>query len=355
MRTATPGAEEAPVAVRIHPSQFPAAIEEAFCASLQSRRMNHKFHYDTAKQALRWLRVHEAFSPARLDRSCKEAYDLASAAAAQLMGRGDIDVVSLGCGGGQKELGLLRALRASRPARRVRYVPTDVSVSLALIAREAALCAGISPAECEPLVLDLARVKDWCRALQPVLAPGVRRVITFFGMLPNFSPADVLPRLAGLLEPEDVLLVSANLAPGSDYAAGVRKILPSYDNALTGEWLFSVLGDLGVARDDGRMEFRVVPCPEGSGLLRVEADFVFRRACSLHYCGKEWRCKRGERFGLFFSYRHTPGHVKDLFVRHRLLLCDQWLNAGGDEGVFLIRRRGRVRPRLSSGFTLQGK
>jgi hypothetical protein len=27
--------------------------------------MSHKFHYDTPKQALCWLRVHEAFSPAR--------------------------------------------------------------------------------------------------------------------------------------------------------------------------------------------------------------------------------------------------------------------------------------------------
>ncbi|MBI3875108.1 MAG: L-histidine N(alpha)-methyltransferase [Verrucomicrobia bacterium] len=327
-----------PVAVQIHPSQFPAAIEEAFCASLQSRRMNHKFHYDTAKQALRWLRVHEAFSPARLDLSCQAAYDLASVAAVRLVGAGDIDVVSLGCGSGQKESGLLRALRALHPARRVRHVPTDVSVSLTLIARGAALAAGVSPADCAPLVLDLAVAEDWNNALQSVLTPGVQRVVTFFGMLPNFSPTEVLPRLAGLLRPNDVLLVSANLAPGKDYTSGVRRILPSYDNALTGEWLFSVLGDLGVAHDDGRMEFQMVPCPEGSGLLRVEADFVFRRACSLHYCGREWRCKRGERFGLFFSYRHTPEQVRKLFLHHGLLVRSQWLNSAGDEGVFLVQR-----------------
>ena len=331
-------AKASPVAVLIHPSQFPAAIEEAFCASLQSRRMNHKFHYDTPKQALRWLRVHEAFSPARQDLSCQAAYELGADAAARLLGRGAIDVVSLGCGGGQKELGLLRALHTLHPKRRVRYVPTDVSVSLTLIAREAALAGGMSTADCAPLVLDLARAGDWGEALQSVLAPGVQRVVTFFGMLPNFSPAEALPRLAGLLKPKDVLLVSANLAPGNNYAAGVRKILPSYDNTLTGEWLFSVLADLGVAPEDGRMEFRVVPCPEGSGLLRVEADFVFRRACVLHYGGREWRCKRGERFGLFFSYRHTPERVKELFIQHGLLVQKQWLNTAGDEGVFLIQR-----------------
>ncbi|PHX95423.1 MAG: hypothetical protein CK546_02645, partial [Pedosphaera sp.] len=110
-----------------------------------------------------------------------------------------------------------------------------------------------------------------------------------------------------------------------------------YDNALTGEWLFSVLADLGVAQADGRMEFRVSKCPEGSGLLRVEADFVFRKACTLHYGGKDWGCKRGERFGLFFSYRHTPEQLKGLFLQHNLSIQSQWLNSAGDEGVFLIR------------------
>lgn len=300
--------------------------------------MNHKFHYDTPNQALRWLRVHEAFSPARQDLSCQAAYDLGALAATQLLGRGYIDVVSLGCGGGQKELGLLRAMRTLHPARRVRYVPTDVSVSLTLVAREAALAAGIAPADCGPLVLDLARAQDWGEALQSVLTSGAQRVVTFFGMLPNFSPAEALPRLAGLLEPKDVLLVSANLAPGNNYAAGVHRILPSYENSLTAEWLFSVLADIGVAQEDGRMEFRVARCPEGSGLLRVEVDFVFRRACVLHYGGRKWRCNRGERFGLFFSYRHTPARVKELFARQGLLVRKQWLNAAGDEGVFLIQR-----------------
>jgi len=335
-RTAKLVADQPPVSVLIHPSQFSGAIDEAFRESLERRRMNHKFHYDTPKQALRWLRVHEAFSPARQDPSCLVAYDEATLAAARVLGPGDIDVISLGCGGGQKELGLLRALRTLHPTRRVRYVPTDVSVSLTLVAREAALADGFSAKDCEPVVLDLARADDWGRALQTVLRPGAQRVVTFFGMMPNFSPTEVLTRLAGLLRKRDVLLVSANLAPGKNYAAGVREILPLYDNPLTGEWLFSVLADLGVEQGDGRMEFRIARCPEGSGLLRVEADFVFRKATSLRYGGNEWRCKKGERFGLFFSYRHTPARVKKLFGQHRLGVRSQWLNKAGDEGVFLI-------------------
>jgi len=332
-------ASEAPAVVQIHPSQFPAAIEAAMCESLDGRRMNHKFHYDTHKQALRWLRVHTAFSPARLDASCQLAYDLGAAEAARIVGKGSVDVISLGCGGGQKELQLLHALCAKNPGRRVRYVPTDVSASLTLIAREAALAVGVSAADCSPMVLDLARVPDWNQALQPVLKPGARRMVTFFGMLPNFAPTAALPRLAGLLKPQDVLLVSANLAPGKNYAAGVRKILPLYNNALTREWLFSVLDELGAEPGDGRMEFRVARCPEGSGLQRVEANYIFGKTCTLHHGGREWRCRRGEKFGLFFSYRHTAELVEEMFSQHGLSVRAQWLNAAGDEGVFLIQHQ----------------
>lgn len=328
-----------PVAVHFHPSQFPGAVEAAFCESLRNRRMNHKFHYDTPRQAHRWLQVHEAFSPARQDHSCQAAYEAGARAAAALCGDATVEVVSLGCGGGQKELNLLRALRTARPARPLRYVPADVSPGLALVARAAALEAGlVSPAECAPLVLDLALAEDWREALAPVLRPDVRRLITFFGMMPNFTPGQVLPRLASLLGPSDGLLVSANLAPGANYAAGVRQVLPLYHNALTSEWLFTVLAGLGVTWDDGRIEFRVAACPEGSGLLRFEADFVFARSCTVPYAQREWRYDEGERFGLFYSYRHTPERVAALFADHGLTLRAQWLNTGGDEGVFLIGR-----------------
>ena len=59
--------QNSPVSVLIHPSQFPGAIEASLRESLRTREMNHKFHYDTPKQTQRWLRLHEAFSPARTD------------------------------------------------------------------------------------------------------------------------------------------------------------------------------------------------------------------------------------------------------------------------------------------------
>lgn len=333
------------VAVHIHPSQFPAGVEAAFCESLRRRRVNHQFHYDTPKQAARWLRVHEAYSPARQDDSCLAAYEQAVTATAEaaLCGDGPVAVVGLGCGGGQKEAALLRALHARPSVRPLRYVPADVSPGLALVARAAALATGaVRAEEVAPLVLDLAATEDWREALEGVAPGRARRIVTFFGMLPNFTPNQVLPRLAALLAPGDLLLVSANLAPGPDYAAGVRQVLPLYDNAPTAEWLFAVLEGVGISADDGRIEFGVAACPEGSGLTRIEADFVFARAAVALYSGQEWPFAAGERFGLFFSYRHTPERVAALFAPLGLALGGQWLNAAGDEGVFLLARGGAV-------------
>src|SRR2546427_174873 len=92
------------------------------------------------------------------------------------------------------------------------------------------------------------------------------RLISFLGMIPNFEPQIILPRLAALLRPKDYLLLSANLAPGADYAAGVQRILPLYDNDLTRDWLLTFLLDLGVERGDGKIRFVIEDDPAGVGL-----------------------------------------------------------------------------------------
>lgn len=333
----------ASVPVLIHPSQFPGAIAAALRASLQTRAMNHKFHYDTPRQALRWLRLHEACSPARTDPDCRRLYELAFAeASARQSSARDLQVISLGCGGGQKDAQLLEVLRRHHPEIHLRYVPADVSPSLTLVAREAAMAVGVPAADCTPLVLDLGMATDWAAALEPVLYPSIPRVICFFGMLPNFVPAAVLPNLAALMGPDDLLLISANLAPGSDYAAGVKQILPLYDNALTREWLWTVLHDLGASEGDGRMTFKIARCPEGSGLLRIESVVTFERACCLQFEGEIFNYAPGTDFRLFFSYRHTPEQVRRLSAPHGLVPSRHWENPAGDEGVFLMSHSNRI-------------
>src|SRR5439155_9989417 len=120
------------------------------------------------------------------------------------------------CGGGQKDTRLLRLLRSGR--RQLLYTPVDVSLPMVLTAREAAREVVDEP---RGLVCDLALAEDLPEYFDRETPEGAARISTFFGMMPNFEPQRILPRLSGLVRKEDLLLMSANLAPGADYGAGV--------------------------------------------------------------------------------------------------------------------------------------
>ncbi|MSR66120.1 MAG: hypothetical protein EXS24_01945 [Pedosphaera sp.] len=329
------------VSVLIHSSQFPAEVEVSLRASLRSREMNHKFHYDTPRKSLQWLRLHEVFSPARTDPDCARIYEeVFTDCGARFAGADQVEVLSLGCGGGQKDAQLLRNLMASTPAARLRYVPVDVSAGLTLIARSAAIEAGVDQSCIAPMCIDLAESSNWESALCPVLSNAKKRIICFFGMLPNFVSKAVLPQLAGILRSGDFLLVSANLAPGLDYHAGVTRILPLYDNVPTRDWLWSVLTDLGVKPSEGEMRFSIVQCPKGDDLLRIESNVIFNEHCQIEYGGEKFEFAPGQFIRLLFSYRHTPDKLEAMLASHHISTRGRRVNKNGDEGVFLCERTG---------------
>jgi L-histidine Nalpha-methyltransferase len=334
--------------VLIHSSQFPENVRRDLLASLRTRRVNHKFHYASVKQTRKWLALHQAYSPTRNDADCQAIYEKGFAVAAAQIKSRRVDVIGLGCGGGQKDTRLLKRLKAR--GKEVFYTPCDVSAAMVLTARETALT--VLPAEnCFPFVCDLATADNLSKIIwegrragdpngfgtatrRP--SPDGARLVTFFGMIPNFEPQDILPKLAALIRPKDFLLFSANLAPGSNYAAGMKKILPQYDNALTRDWLMTFLFDLGVERRDGQLRFAV---EDGRfGLKRVVARFYFSRLWRIEIEDEAFSFKAGDSIQLFFSYRYMPERVRKILVRHGLNVCEQWIMKSGEEGVFLVNR-----------------
>lgn len=309
--------------VLIDSSQFPENVWAQLLESLRSRKINHKFHYDSYKQAEKWLALHEAFSPARRDLDCKRIYDDAFRAAASQIDKG-AHVIGLGCGGGQKEARLLRLVQDAS------YSPCDVSLPLVLAARSAALEI-VSEEKCWPVVCDLAEAKD----LQSLFPQEGKRLVTFFGMIPNFEPQAILSKLASLLRKEDLLLFSANLAPGENYDEGVRTVLPQYDNELTKEWLMTLLLDLGVESKDGEAMFSI---EQASGnYLRVVANFKFITAREIRVGRASFSFSAGESIRLFFSYRYQPQHVVQLLKEQGIEVVQQWITLSGEEGVFLCQ------------------
>jgi L-histidine Nalpha-methyltransferase len=321
--------------VRIHASQFPDNVRRDLLASLRSRRVNHKFHYDSVKQTQKWLALHQQFSPTRHDQDCVAVYEKSFAAVAGQINSRAIHVVGLGCGGGQKDTRLLKLLQAA--GKEVAYTPCDVAAAMVLVARQTALSV-VPDERCLPLVCDLASADDLAEVFASNEHGEVARLFTFFGMIPNFEPADILPKLASLVRPQDWLLFSANLALGKDYGAGVMNILPQYDNALTREWLLTFLLDLGVERGDGVLEFQIETLA-ATGLQRVAAHFRFQQPRRIEIEADCFEFTAGDALQLFFSYRYTPDLVREALACHGLEIGESWVAASEEEGVFLCRRK----------------
>ena len=324
----------AAISVTVHASQFPAAVRGQLLESLRSRRVNHKFHYDSAKQTLKWLAVHETCSPARTDADCLSIYETAFKATAETLPKSPVHLISIGCGGGQKDAILARQLATTRA---VHYTPTDVSMPMVIVAAQAVQASApviLRP----PAVFDLAEIQDLSEVISE--QPGETRLVACFGMVPNFEPGLFFPSVTSLLRAGDYFLMSANLAPGSDYSAGVRQILPQYDNEPTREWLLTFLLDLGVNREAGQLLFSIEPCPHGSGLQRVEANFAFSTPTTIHVESESFQFKAGESIRLFFSYRNTPQSVRTLLKTQGVTVSKEWISGSGEEGVFLCQKAG---------------
>jgi L-histidine Nalpha-methyltransferase len=318
--------------VVIHSSQFPDNVRRDLLESLRTRAVNHKFHYDSVKQTQKWLALHQAHSPSRNDADCAAIYDRSFAAAAEFVESKEVHVIGLGCGGGQKDTRLLHLLK--QHGKQISYTPCDVSTAMVLVARQTASPV-LSDERCFPTVCDLAGLDDPSAIFATRNTENATRITTFFGMIPNFEPDMILPKLASLVGTKDRLLFSANLAPGQDYQAGVQRILPQYDNPLTRDWLLAFLFDLGVEAGDGELRFAI---EDANGLKRVVARFHFNHSRKFAVEDEQFEFSAGESIRLFFSYRYTPELVRTFLAQHGMKVLDQWITNSEEEGVFLCRR-----------------
>jgi L-histidine Nalpha-methyltransferase len=322
---------EALVHIGVHPSQFPDRLQAELVESLRVRRINPKFHYESRQQVRAWLRLHEAHSPVRRERGYHDTYLRAFHHIIPQLDPGPLQIVALGCGTAEKECRLLELLPQARD--RVSFIAIEVSMPMALLAQANAV-QYLPPDRCQVLLCDLSSAADLARHLAALTQPGAQRLLTCFGVVPNFRPKRIFPQLAGLLHPGDHLLASANLAPGPDYRAAILAIQPQYDNTLTRNWLSLLLDELGIEGGDGRIRFGIESDPVWDPLARIAARFEFDRPRSVVLDHEEFRFARGDQLDLFCSYRHTPASIRGLLESHNVRIQSEWITASGEEGIF---------------------
>lgn len=320
------------IPITIHQTQWPTTLATQLRETLRTGEINPKFLYQSPRQVGQWLRLHEACSPARRAADVLATYDRAFEALVEQLGCSPVHLIGLGCGGGQKEAALLKRLTGG--GSKVVFTGTDVSPGLLITALRAAW-ESVDPVQCFGLVCDLVEASDLHEFFDSQTPPGARRVVTCFGLIPAFEPHSFQALLRPLLRPGDLLLGSANLAPGPDYRHGVEQVLRQYDNTLTRDWLKGFLHEVGIESDSGEIRFRIEAAPALSGLLRIVATFEFHQVSQAVVERESFRFEPGTRLRLFSSYRHTVTSLKHLIAGASVEWVASWISESGEEGVFM--------------------
>lgn len=318
--------------VQVHRSLNTDAVQRELVASLRRGVVPGRMLYESPRQSARWLEVAAKWSPFARGKDYREIYQRAGAAAWNRMPDGGWSLLGVGCGDGQKETELLRTGENRLPDF---LLPMDISLSLVLAAA-GNWCAVAADVRCTPVLGDFALMEDGWSGELPI--PHAPKLVTFFGMLPNFNPAEILPRLRSLIAPDDVLLLSANLAPGDDYARGVQAVLPQYDNAETRRWLAALFEETGAEGEGIEPTFRVTDEECGSVQLKhIEAICRPSKGMSLTVGGESVEFDGRTPLRVFTSYRYRPDNVTAVLGKHGIRVDEAFVSEDGEEGVFVCR------------------
>jgi len=181
----------------------------------------------------------------------------------------------------------------------------DVSRDLVVEAAQKLVDAGAGHAR--SLVCDLAETEflaDWLNRV--VEQENLPRLITFFGLVPNFAPSVVTRLFRAILRPGDILLASAHLAPvgdGLDLPSAMRLVLPQYDNPETLAWLSAALEHWNLQDLVDAPEMKI---GEIEGIPAFIATARWKSSAPFERWGHRFLPKRDEPLQLFHSLRYTP-------------------------------------------------
>lgn len=327
----------------VHESEYPDQQRAALLKALRAGRMPSKLLYQSAAQTQRWLDYAAACSPSRSDEAVRALYRQAFAAVARQDGAAPVHLVGLGCGDGSKDAALLAALAARRGTQaHLLYTPMDASPGLVL---KAALQARrhLPDAALHPLVVDLTCAQALDGWLAEHEVPGMRRVYSCLGLLPNMDHRAFPRWLGGLLQPHDVLLVSANLSPRG-MQADQAKILPQYDTPLARAWYTGALAEQGFAPDAVGLRVAARALSEDGTTWQIVVTAELQGDAALRVHGAPLRFPAGTALEVFRSNRFTPTAIEGALVEAGLRIVERWISASREEGIYLCRGTGSPAP-----------
>ena len=258
-----------------------------------------------------WRKVHISCSPFLHRTELQRLHCLPSTRIRKHFGRQSYSLIALGCADGTKESLLLKKL-----PKPISLLALDTNLTLA---RRAALRL--------PAFHKSARRADLTSSLSLQFLFSQLRphptLITLFGVLPNLNPLPLLRSIRRLMKKDDLLLFSANLAPGQSFHTGALRILPQYDNRPTRNWLEAAILRYRPKLPKGHLEFGVFPDPKQKTLARIEARWISPRKI----------------YTVFSSRRPTSSQVEAWIRSANMRKLARYLDSHGEEGLWLVTRK----------------
>jgi uncharacterized SAM-dependent methyltransferase len=307
--------------LRFDPSRYPQRYEAALKQNLRERRFDAKWHYETPKQIAAWLRVHEAYSPAQIDKEVQRIYQDAFEA---LSRRSWKQVVSLGCGGAQKDVELFSKMAQGVSDGLPTYTAIDIGSAMVLTAL-LAMRTRFSQLKTFGVVADLVSVEE------VDFLNDAETLFLLFGLIPNLEPPAFLKLLQRWKIKNGVM--SVNLVSEE----GMKEILLQYDNLLTKQWLSLLPQDLGFTVRPEEIEITWQPCPHFPEFCRIEANYYLRENTNIYFSGENFSFEKREKLQLFYSYRYTKDQLVSWLKSAGVEILESWIASSQEEGVFLVK------------------
>jgi uncharacterized SAM-dependent methyltransferase len=324
---------EQSASILVHESRFPSAQMELWQDALGRKRLPMPFLYEGPQQAANWLALHHAFSPAAEDSNVRQLYASAYDACLNRIKTPVAHLAAICPGDASKERILIEKLRDA--GKVVVFTSCDGSAELLLAAYESAT-RQFKGLQASCVWMDLEKCSSLPALLKPLEPAGAQRIATFFGTIHNLQPAKALSQVIKAVRTDDLLLLSANLAPEHHYDAALEGILAGYDNPLARNWFWGALNNLGISAEDGQLRIGMEPMPEFPALKRIYAELEFSRPTRIQAQGASVLLNKAERLQLFASCRFTAQVIRALLAEQNLALVDAWET--GEEGVYLCSR-----------------
>jgi uncharacterized SAM-dependent methyltransferase len=265
-------------------------IAQEFAEAIEARDLPEKFFYWFPRSATGWATLAGSELYGGLDEAWQGIAADRVNIASQFGRR--LPVISFGAGDGRRDCRLIAALKDT--GVECVYYPVDASQAMLEMACNS---ADDEDVEATGIKADISSPVHLVYAADAAEAP--RLLIMAGNTMGSFDPLAEIRYVQQCMKPEDRLLIDGEIY--DDELSMKRR-----DNPGVREFLWALLGSVGISPEDGEIRFNHKTDERRPGLHLITRSFRVERDVIATVAGQQIPMQRGERIGLNFQYLYTP-------------------------------------------------